>query len=224
MRPTRSHVEMVMMVSVLATALACGGATADRDVEPSGAEGAARPTDAQAVSLMVPSGSVLSIEFEEGLSSSGSKAGDSFRAKLSEPVYVGEQIAIGVGATVSGKVIDVRPAAKAGGKAQLNVEFTELELASGTQVTIDATFYTDGQPPEGETAIGAEVVGRMNADAAVADAGAGAATEDSIIGAIVGSENGTAVAASNDGQEVSIPVGTTLKIQLGASVVLSAEA
>ncbi len=221
MRPTRSDVEMAMVVLVLVTALACGGATSDRKAQPGGAGDAAQPAGEEAVSLMVPSGSVLSIEFEEGLSSAESKAGDSFRAKLSEPVYVGEQIAIGVGATVSGKVIDVRPATRAGGKAQLNVEFTELELASGRRVTIDATFYTDSQP-RGETEIGAAVLGRMNSDAAVADAGG--ATEEIVIGAIVGTENGTAVAASNDGQEVSIPVGTMLKIQLGASVVLSAEA
>jgi hypothetical protein len=95
----------------------------------------------------------------------------------------------------------------------LNVEFTGIELASGAQVTIDAVFYAEGQS-EGEPAIGATVVGWLNADAAT----------DTVIGAIVGSQNGTAVAASNDGQEVNIPMGTQLKIQLGKPVVLSAEA
>jgi hypothetical protein len=212
MRPTRSDLQMVTMVFVMALALACGGAASDH-AEPKNEEAAAPSTEAEAVSLMVPSGSVLSIEFREGLSSAESKAGDSFYATLSEPVYVGDQVAIGAGATISGKVLEVWPAAKAGGNAQLNVEFTGLELASGAQVLIDAAFYADGQS-EGPAAIGAPVVGRANAEAAA----------DTVIGAIAGTENGTAVAASTDGQEVSIPMGTTLKIQLGESVVLSADA
>lgn len=119
-------------------------------------------------SVDVPVGSILTMEVREAAaSSSGPLTADQFRAIVIEPVYVGDEIAIESGTTISGKFIDTVPADNEEGASQTrpSVEFTTLELQSGEEVPLAASFVdylpvfdehdasTAGTPPTNEEAV-----------------------------------------------------------------------
>ena len=165
--------------------------------------------------LSVPSGSVLRVEFERSVSSADSRPGEQFTASVVEPVYVDGRVAIGAGATVTGRVVEVEPAKKIGGRAKLNLEFTSVKTLDGSEWPLSATFHDqaksqtkkDAATIGGSTAGGA-ILGRIMGHQKGDDA------EGTTIGAIVGAAVGTAIAASNTGEEVTIAAGTEVPIEL----------
>ncbi len=106
---------------------------------------------------------------------------------------------------------------KIGGKAKLGLEFSKLELTSGRSAVLSAAYAEEGKSETkkdaatiGGAAAGGALLGRMIKDD---DKSKGA-----LIGAVVGAAAGTAVAAKTEGQEILIPAGTEITIQLVAPV------
>jgi beta-barrel assembly-enhancing protease len=159
----------------------------------------------------VPSGTVLAVEFQQTLSSANSQAGDLFTARVLEPVLVDGRVAIATGSIVSGRVVNALPAKKIGGKAQLNLEFTSLRIASGDNSPISASFR--GQA-KSQTTKDAATIGGAAAGGAVVGRAIGKDTRGTVLGAVVGGAIGTGIAASNKGQEVTLPEGMSIEIQL----------
>jgi Zn-dependent protease with chaperone function len=161
--------------------------------------------------VTVPSGTVLAVEFEQTLSSANSQAGDLFTARVLEPVLVDGRVAIAAGSIVSGRVVNALPSKKIGGKAQLNLEFTSLRIASGDDSPISASFRGQAKSQTkkdaatiGGAAVGGAVVGRI----------LGKDTRATVLGAVLGGAIGTGIAASNKGQEVTLQEGMAIEIQL----------
>jgi hypothetical protein len=153
------------------------------------------------------------------VSSDTSQPGDTFTARLVEPVRVAGDVVIGTGTTVHGNVVEAIPAKKVGGRAKLNLQFTSLTLPSGKQAPIVASFYEQGKSQVkkdaatiGGAAGGGAVLGRIIGHQNDKD------TEGTAIGAVVGAAVGTAIAATNQAQQVTIPSGTTIDIQLDTAV------
>jgi hypothetical protein len=107
--------------------------------------------------VTVPAGTLITVEFVDSVSSETDVAGDTFTARIVEPVVVDGEVALHAGDEVLGKVIEAVPAKKIGGQARLNLDFTALRLASGTEVELSAGFVHDGknQNPKDAATIGA---------------------------------------------------------------------
>jgi beta-barrel assembly-enhancing protease len=163
--------------------------------------------------MTVPSGTVLMISFQETLSSASSQAGDRFTVGVVEPVRVDGRVAIAAGSTISGRVVDVQPSKRFGGRALLNLEFTSLRLASGSESPISASFHGQG---ESQTRRDAATIGGAAAGGAVVGRVIGKDSEDTVLGALVGGAIGTVIAARNRGQEVTLPEGIAVEIHLDA--------
>jgi len=162
---------------------------------------------------LVPPGTVLMVSFQETLSSADSRAGDRFTANVVEPVRVNGRDAIAAGSTISGRVLSVKPAARFGGRAQLNLEFTSLRLASGREYPIAASFHAEGKS---QTRRDATTIGAAAAGGAVLGRALGKDKKDTVLGALVGGAIGTGIAARNRGEEVTLPEGAEVAIQLDA--------
>jgi len=163
--------------------------------------------------VTVPSGTVLAVEFQQTLSSASSQSGDRFTARVVEPVLVDGRVAIATGSIVSGRVVKVVPSKKMGGRAQMNLEFTSLQFASGAESPISASFHGQGKS---QTKKDAATIGGAAAGGALVGRIIGKDTKGTVLGALVGGAIGTGIAAGNRGQEVTLPEGMTIDIQLNS--------
>ena len=174
-------------------------------------QGIAGPLSGGTRYVTVPSGTVLAVEFQQTLSSASSQTDDRFTARVVEPVLVDGKVAIAAGAIVSGRVVSVMPSKKFGGQSQLNLEFTSLRVASGGESPIAASFHGQGKS---QTKKDAATIGGAAAGGALLGRILGKDTQGAVLGALIGGAIGTGVAASNTGEEVTIPEGLTIEIQL----------
>jgi Zn-dependent protease with chaperone function len=158
----------------------------------------------------VPSGTVLKVSFLQTLSSASSQPDERFTAEIVEPVLVNGRVAIAAGSTISGRVVDVQPAKRFGGRAQLNLEFTSLRLSSGKESPISASFHGQAE----EKSKDAVVIGGAAAGGAILGRILGDDEDDAVRGAILGGAIGTGIAAKNRGEEVTLPEGIAVEIQL----------
>jgi Zn-dependent protease with chaperone function len=160
----------------------------------------------------VPSGTVLKVSFLQTLSSGSSQPDDRFTAEIVEPVLLNGRVAIAAGSTISGRVVDVQPAKRFGGRAQLNLEFTSLRLSSGKESPIAASFHGQAEAKSKD----AVVIGGAAAGGAILGRILGDDEDDALRGAILGGAIGTGIAAKNRGEEVTLPEGIEVEIQLDA--------
>ena len=171
-------------------------------------------SDNRAVSggFIVPTGTVLMVGFQEPLSSATSRAGDRFTAEVVEPVRLNGRVAIPAGSIIAGRVLSAKPAARLGnGRAQLNLEFTSLRLAGGRESPISASFHEQGA---GQTRKDGVTIGAAAAGGAVLGRVLGNDRKDTVLGALVGGAIGTGIAARTRGQQVTLPEGIAVEIEL----------
>jgi hypothetical protein len=201
----KTSTKRILTLASLALTAACAGGVGGRE-------------------LTVPSGTVLTVEFTETLSSDSSRVGERFRATVLEPIVIDGRTAIDAGSTVVGRVVEAVPSRKIGGKARLGLDFDAVQLGSGEEVRIEATLSSvaksqtkkDAATIGGATAGGA-VLGRIIGHQGGEDA------DGTAIGAVVGAAIGTGIAASNRGQAALIPAGATAHIELDSPVQVTAE-
>jgi Zn-dependent protease with chaperone function len=161
--------------------------------------------------VSAPAGTLLMVNFQKTLSSASSQSGDRFTARVVEPVLVNGKVSIAAGSVISGRVLAVQPAKNIGGQAQLNLEFTSLKIASGRESPISASFH--GRD-EGENTKDAAIIGGAAVGGAVLGHAIGKDSKGTVLGAVIGGAIGTGIAASNKGEEVTLPAGTAVEIHL----------
>ncbi len=165
------------------------------------------------VRLEVPAGTPLTLRLADQISSQTSQPGESFRATVARPVSVGGQVAIPAGASVLGRVTEVRPLRKVGGQAHLAVHFDSVELPSGASAPISAGFSRTGKsetPKDAATIAGGALAGAILGHQ-VEDGNKG-----KVVGGLVGAGVGTAIAANTKGETITLPAGATLTVTLQA--------
>lgn len=175
------------------------------------------------VDVLVPQGTLVDVEFRDGLSSATSQVGQTFTTRVASDVLVDGLVAIPAGSVVTGVVTEAVPLRRIGGRARLGVEFDRLVLSDGSESPIVAGFAEAGRS---ETGKDAATIG--GAAAAGAILGRATASRDdrkkaTIIGTILGAAAGTVIAAKTDGEEITIPEGTFVTLQLDAPVTVTAE-
>jgi hypothetical protein len=145
--------------------VACGGSATPQGDDP----GTPLPAQTPArVDLTIPSGTSVTVALLDTVSSETSRPGDSFRARVLEPVRVNDLVAIEAGSLVTGHVTEAVPTKKIGGQARIGLGFDAIQLDSGEEVPIAASAYRAGvKQTKKDTAIiggstaGGAVLGRV---------------------------------------------------------------
>jgi hypothetical protein len=174
------------------------------------------PEPARPEPVTVDAGTKFDVKFDRALSSATSKVGDLFRARISQDVYVGDQLAIPGGSEVVGEVTQAVKAKRIGGKAVLGLRITDLVLPSGATVPLKASFLESGASRTGSDAatIGGAAAGGAILGRILSKGG----DKGTLLGALLGAVAGTAAAAARPGEEVVIPEGSTARVVLDGPV------
>lgn len=177
----------------------------------------AAPEPPRTVTVTVPAGTTLDVEFTKTVASNASSPGETFRVRVAHAVTADGEVAIPAGSEILGEVTEAVPLRKVGGQARLGLHFTDLVLPSGATVPIEASFVQQGRSETGKDA--ATIGGGAAAGAILGRIlGKGNRSKGSVIGAILGAAAGTAIASKTPGEEVVIPEGTVLSLSLNDSV------
>lgn len=160
--------------------------------------------------LTVPAGTVIHVQVQDPLSSDHSRVGQAATFTVSEPVMLGDQVAIPAGAAVHGQVTVAERAKRPEKAGRLAVGLEQMQVR-GARVDIDAGFYAKGKGSHAEDARDIGIGAAVGAIAgAILEGGAGA-----LAGIVVG---GGGVFLATKGQDVELSSGTQLAIQLERSV------
>jgi hypothetical protein len=171
-------------------------------------------------SASIPSDTVMTIELLNRLSSDVSQRGDRFEARVVGPAEY-------AGATVSGRLTEVRRAGRTRGRSQLQLNFDQIRLTDGDWMDFSAQVIevvNTGDDEQGEVDPEGGVRGRDSTKEDVAKVGAGAGI-GAIIGGIAGGGKGAAIGAilggaagaggvmTQRGEEVRLERGQQLRIR-----------
>jgi hypothetical protein len=157
--------------------------------------------------ITVPADTPLSITLETALASNTSQVEDSVEGRLARSVVVSHTTVLPAGARVTGSVIDAKQSGRVKGRALIAVRFNRI-VAHGehyqiqtARISREAAASTKSDVKKGGigAGVGAVVGG-------IAGGGKGAA-----IGGVVG---GAGTVMATRGNEVQLPVGTTLSTRL----------
>ena len=173
-------------------------------------EPAAVPKTAKFREVAVPATTNLSLSLDDSVGSATSQIEEPVRARLTLPVVIDGVTVLPAGARVRGVVSSVERAGKVKGVASIGLHFQAIDSDDVTY-PIDARYLgkaeatkTDDAKKIGIPAAGGAVVG------AIIGGKKGAA-----IGAAAGGGAGAAVVLSTRGDEVVLPAGSSLTLDVG---------
>jgi hypothetical protein len=162
------------------------------------------PRSGRASSVDLPNGTEIRVRLEEPLSSKTSRVEERVIATVTESVTRNGRTAVPAGTEIRGTVASVSRAQRPSKGGRLELEFDQM-VVDGRRLGMDARVVKveEGGVDKKKAGLGAVIGGVLGA---VIDGKTGA-----LIGAIVG--GGGAVAATS-GEEVELPAGTVLTVQL----------
>jgi hypothetical protein len=170
-----------------------------------------RPTPTPApIRVTVATGTLVTVEFLDKLSSHESTEGQEFTVRVVEPVSVPEGVAIPAGSMVTGKVLEAKPAKKVGGSSRLNLEFASIRLPAGDTAPFNATFSSKGKSSTGRDVgiiAGAAAGGAILGNQVIDDDGG-------TKGALIGAAAGAIAASQTRAKPVEIAAGTVTNLEL----------
>lgn len=166
-----------------------------------------RTPQPRTVTLNVPTGTTFAVLMNEELSTQRSKAGDSFTARLENPIVdANGTVIVPAGATVRGRVTAVAPSGRVGQTAAIKLAFEAISFG-GESYPLQASVQSADVEQRSGTSTG-ESAGKVAAGAA---AGAilgqviGKDRESTLKGAVIGAAAGTAVAMGTADVDAVLP-------------------
>ena len=196
------------------------------------AQGAAQPlqqgTPSQAAQpptppppIVVPAGTVLTVNLLQAVGSKTSQEGEAFKASLASSIVIDSSVAVPKGSKAYGTVTEAHPAGKFKGAATLGLTLDRL-VVHGTSYTIRTAGVEEESKGKGKRTAG--MVGGGAAGGALigglAGGGKGAA-----IGAVAGAGAGTAGAAfTGNNRDIALPAETAVKFKLTDSITVQPQA
>jgi hypothetical protein len=151
--------------------------------------------------VVVPSGSILRVRINQGMSSKNTAPGTAFDGVVLSDVVAGGSIAIPRGASIAGTVVDAHTAGQLGGKGELKLQLTNVSFGGKTYPVVTDFWWHQGADKTANTV--GNTVGLAGLGAvigAVAGGGVGAA-----VGAGVGGVAGLGVSSASRVGEASLP-------------------
>ena len=161
--------------------------------------------------VQLPAGTTIPVKMKKTLDSGENVPGDQFAAKVLHDVKVNGSVVIPAGSIVRGEVKAVKAARRGAGKASMTLAFNMLILPDDTAVPMVASL---SQQSESKKKRNAAAIGGGAAGGAILGKLLGKSTKSAVVGAVVGGAIGTGVVMAQDGNQVKIPRGTELTIQL----------
>jgi hypothetical protein len=160
--------------------------------------------------VTVPSGTMLRIRINQGLSSKSAQPGAPFDAIVLNDVVADGAVAIPRGATVHGTVVDVKKSGQLGGRPEISLQLTQVTLAGKVFPLVSDSWSTAGPDKTGRTVNNTVGLGAMGAIiGAIAGGGPGAA-----IGAGAGAVAGLGVSSASGSPQAIVPPEAILTFHL----------
>ena len=162
------------------------------------------------ISISVPSGTVLRVRINQGLSSGRTDVGTTFDAVVVSDVMAGGLIAIPRGTAVQGSIVSAEASGALKGRGELALQLNRLMLGGTSYPLVSDTWSQQGRDKTTQTvnsAIGLGAVGAVIG--AVAGGGAGAA-----IGAGAGGAAGIGASAASGRGQALVPPEAVLSFHL----------
>jgi hypothetical protein len=178
------------------------------------------PAQPRTVTLPVPAGTTMAVVLNQELSTRSSSAGQSFTARLADPVYASDGTTlIPAGATVRGRVTDSRTSERAGQEASITLAFESVAFEGRTYplsaTVVDVPVRRVSRDGPGQQAA---KVGAGAAAGAVLGQVIGRNTKSTVAGAAIGAAAGTAVAMGTADVDAVIASGSRIVIRLDNAV------
>lgn len=183
-------------------------------------ETAPKQVPASPVTVTVSAGTSVPAQLVTAVSTDKNQVGDPVQLKTSENVRVNGAVVIPAGSTVHGTVTECRSAGRVKGASELTIRFTEVEFVSGKRYPITAEAFQAVQKGDGK-----ETAAEIGGAAAVGGVLGGVlgGKNDVLKGAAIGAAVGTGVAVATKGEQITLPAGRTLEVQLTSPLVLSSQ-
>ncbi len=167
--------------------------------------------------VTIPQGALLQVRTSEPVDSKWAQAGAPVQFAVIRDVWAGGVLAIPRGATVHGVVTEIAKPDELGGRTELALQLTSLDLGGQGYPLDTDLFDVKGPNKAGETArniFGSALLGAIIGG--IADRGAGAA-----IGAAAGAGAGTVITAATPGPGAWIPAEALVDFHLTAPLTVT---
>lgn len=177
----------------------------------------------------VVTGTILRVRMNNTISSKNARVGDTFTTTVTEPVYSSNGVVvIPIGATVTGRIDSVMPAAQKGKPGQIDAHFTSVRLPNGRSRAINGslTDLTSGKTAsDNEGTVSGKRMGHRKeifygggaAGGAILGAAIGGG-KGALIGAILGGGGGFLGERLTKGPEAEVRSGTEFGIYLNQAI------
>ncbi|HEY3928755.1 MAG TPA: BON domain-containing protein [Candidatus Koribacter sp.] len=185
---------------------------------PAAAPAVATVTPPAASKVTIPTGTALSIRLIDGLDSEKNQVGDTFRASLSTPIVIDDQVVLPKDADLEGRVVNVKSAGKFAGESNLTIELTSISVNGKSYNIQTDQWWKNGTGQGKKTAAkagGGALLGAIIGG--IASGGRGAA-----IGTVAGGAAGAgAAAATNKANQIKLAPEAQLNFALQSSLTVT---
>jgi len=169
--------------------------------------------------LVLPAGTVLTVEASEILSSDKQQPGDSFTAQLHHPLVVDGWVVARPGQTVVGHIVRAKKAGRVKGTSKLTLQLEEIVLVDGHQA------YVETEPVEnsGPTSRGRDLAAVAITTGVGAAIGSICGARGAAIGAAAGATAGFAGVLLTRGENIEIGPEKLLTFRLSSPLSVSTD-
>jgi hypothetical protein len=174
---------------------------------------APKPAASAKKTVMVPAGTALNVRLTQGIDVDASKAGQTFKALVDDPVMIGGSIVIPRGASAILQAVAVQQSGAMKGSDKISLKLNSIGFGGMVYEVTTAYVETKGKGEGKRTA--RKVGGGAGLGAIVGGIAGGG--EGAAIGAAVGAVTGAAVASGGE-EHLKLPAETRLQFQLTAAV------
>jgi hypothetical protein len=185
---------------------------------------------AAAQNISLPTGTALKVKLLQTLTTS-SKSGDNFSGRVTDPVMIDGKVAVPIGATVQGRVINATEPRRVSGKPTITIYPDTLVMPNGDYFTLSATLQNtdlyNGTSVNNEGQFKGK--GYDNKDLIEMGAGTGGGM---LVGGLIGGGKGVLIGGAVGAtatvthwlikkNSASLPSGTELTMELSRSLALT---
>lgn len=164
----------------------------------------------QPVQITIPAKTEIEVRLDQAIAANRVAVGDPFSAKVANPVMIGGETVIPLGAPVKGKVVYVREAGRLKGVAELRLALDSVEV-DGSDYDLHSGILT--RFGHSHKKRNWEMIGGGSGGGALLGALAGGG-KGLLIGAPIGAAAGVAGAASTEKRNLVIPAETAMTFQI----------
>jgi hypothetical protein len=180
---------------------------------PAAPKPAAAPAPVKVVT--VPAGTALNVRLTQDIDVDASKAGQTFKAVVDDPVMIGGSVVIPRGASAVLQAVQVQQSGKMKGSDKISLKMNSVSFGGMVHEVVTAYVETKGKGEGRRTT--RKVGGGAGLGAIVGGIAGGG--EGAAIGAVVGGVTGAAVASGGE-EHLKLPAETRLQFQLTSAITI----